>query len=129
MMPAFTKSRRAITTRALHFSLILTLACFAACNRAGEAVKQQPTPATPFERGIAAARKQLAKNIFAISRPDGGEITAEDRAWIKQQLPLERVATIITDDNRYVIVSMHMEFPIDKLAALQQRFTIAQVQT
>jgi hypothetical protein len=129
MISAFTKSTRAITTRALHLSLTLTFLCFVACNRAGEAVKQPPTPATPFERGVRDARKQLAKNIFAISRPDGGEITAEDRAWIKQHLPLERVATIITDDNRYVIVSMHMEFPPDKIAALQQRFTIAQVQT
>lgn len=115
--------------RGLHLCLILTLACVVACNRAGDEAKQPPVPATPFERGVRDARKQLAKNIFAISRPDGGEITAEDRALIKQHLPLERVATIITDDNRYCIVSMHMDFPPDKLAALQQRFTVAQVQT
>lgn len=115
--------------RGLHLCLILMLACFAACNRTGEQTQQPTTPATPFERGVRDARKQLAKNIFAISRPDGGEINAEDRALIKQHLPLERVATIITDDNRYCIVSMHMEFPPDKLAALQQRFTVAQVQT
>lgn len=129
MISALTKSRRNITTRASSFFLLLTLACSLACNRAGEQATPRPTPVSPFERGVAAARKQLAKNIFAISRSDNGELTSDDLAYIRNNVPLDRVYSGLTDDRRYVIVSMHIEFPADKLATLQQRFTVAQVQT
>lgn len=113
--------------------LTLALLCaslLAACKRSQDAAPvARPTPATPIERELQNARRALAKNIFIISHPDNAELTAEDRAFIRQNLPLDRVYTGITDDRRQIVVSMHIEFPAENLAAIRARYQVAQVQT
>lgn len=115
--------------RSTIFLLLVAVMCLASCTRETATPAARPTPTTPLERGIQQARQQLAKNIFVISRLDNDTITAEDRASIRQNLPRDYVYAGITDDNRNVIVSMHIEFPPENLAALRQRYNVAQVQT
>lgn len=129
MTPALTITVIRRQRRALVLLLLIAVTCFAACRREAERPASRPTPATPLERGIQQARQQLAKNIFTISRPDNGELTQDDLAYIRKNLPLDRVYSGITDDRRHVIVSMHIEFPPENLATLQQRYNVAQVQT
>jgi len=105
------------------------LASGVACNRAEQQPEPRPTPETPLERGIRQARSQLAKNIYTISRSDSGELTPDDLAYIRRNLPLDRVYTGLTDDRRHIIVSLHFELPPENTASLQQRYTITQVQT
>jgi hypothetical protein len=128
MIPALTTHIRRLRRSPILLPLLVAFTCVAACNREPATPAARPTPATPLERGIQLARRQLAKNIFVISRPDGGTITAEDRAFIRQSLPRDYVYSGITDDNRNVIVSMHIEFPPENLNALRQRYNVAQVQ-
>lgn len=109
--------------------LSATLACFVACNKPAERPAPRPTPATPIERELQLARRSLAKNIFVISRNDNAELTSEDRAFIRQNLPLDRVYTGITDDRRQIVITMHIDFPAENMAAIRARYNVAQVQT
>lgn len=108
--------------------LSATLVCSVACNKPVERAAPRPTPATPIERELQLARRSLAKNIFVISRNDGAELTNEDRAFIRQNLPLDRVYVGITDDKRQVVVTMHIDFPTENMATIRARYTVAQVQ-
>lgn len=124
------KSINAPCTRdSLHLLSVLALsACLAACSKPVERAAPRPTPATPIERELQLARRSLAKNIFVISRNDNAELTAEDRAFIRQNLPLDRVYTGITDDRRQVVITMHIDFPAENMAAIRTRYNVAQVQ-
>ena len=102
--------------------------CGVACNKPVERAAPRPTPATPIERELQLARRSLAKNIFVISRNDNAELTSEDRAFIRQNLPLDRVYTGITDDRRQVVITMHIDFPSENMEAIRARYTVAQVQ-
>lgn len=108
---------------------LLALSVFlAACNKPVERAAPRPTPATPIERELQLARRSLAKNIFVISRNDNAELTSEDRAFIRQNLPLDRVYTGITDDRRQVVITMHIDFPAENMEAIRARYNVAQVQ-
>ncbi len=106
-------------------ALSLALLSAAACSYFESKPTPQPTPPlTAQERDVHIARNALVLHVFLITRTDGGVLTAEDRAFINQNKPLETQLVLLSDDNRQATLGMNIEFPPAQLQALQSRFNV-----
>jgi hypothetical protein len=108
--------------------LIVTLAAFFAfalggCNRSGNNSAAQNKPSA-FEKDLASVRRNNFQKVYVISRPDGGALNADDKAFLKTNMPLETTMRILTDEDRRVIVGTNFDFKPEHTDALNKRFKV-----
>ncbi|HJR08616.1 MAG TPA: hypothetical protein VJ842_15255 [Pyrinomonadaceae bacterium] len=111
-------------SRSALFVILLSLVLAASgCNRtpSGEAT-QNKLPA--FERDLASVRRNNYQKVYVISRPDGGQLNADDKAYLKTNMPIETTMRIVTDEDRRVIVGTNFDFKPEHLDALNKRFKV-----
>jgi hypothetical protein len=95
------------------------------CNRSGSgdnsAAQNKPSV---FERDLASVRRNNFQKVYVISRPDGGSLNAEDKAYLKTNMPIETTMRILTDEDRRVIVGTNFDFKPEHTDALTKRFKV-----
>lgn len=77
-----------------------------------------------FEKDLASVRRNNFQKVYVISRPDGGSLNAEDKAYLKTNMPIETTMRILTDEDRRVIVGTNFDFKPEHSEALNKRFKV-----
>ena len=104
--------------------ILLTLALIAAgCNRSQTREAAQPRRSA-FERDLASVQRNNFQKVYVISRPDGLTLNADDKAYLKTNMPIETTMRILTDEDRRVIVGTNFDFKPEHLDALNKRFKL-----
>jgi basic membrane lipoprotein Med (substrate-binding protein (PBP1-ABC) superfamily) len=93
------------------------------CNRSQTGVATQPKPSA-FERDLASVQRNNFQKVYVISRPDAGQLNADDKAYLKTNMPIETTMRILTDEDRRVIVGTNFDFKPEHLDALNRRFKV-----
>jgi hypothetical protein len=106
--------------------VLLSLAVVAGgCNRSGSpqdgAARSKP-PA--FERDLASVQRNNFQKVYVISRPDGGALDADDKAYLKTNMPIETTMRILTDEDRRLIVGTNFDLKPEHFDALNKRFRV-----
>ena len=101
-------------------SLVLTAA---GCNRSQTREAAPPRPSA-FERDLASVQRNNFQKVYVISRPDGLTLNADDKAYLKTNMPIETTMRILTDEDRRVIVGTNFDFKPEHLDALNKRFKL-----
>lgn len=106
--------------------ILLTLVIVApvGCNRSGPSNDAAPKKPTAFERDLASVQRNNFKQVYVVSRPDGAALNADDRAYLKTNMPIETTMRILTDEDRRLIVGTNFSFKPEQLDALNKRFKI-----
>ncbi len=95
------------------------------CNRSGsrgnEAASNKPSA---FERDFASVRRNNFRKVYVVARPDGGAFNADDKAYLKTNMPIETTMRILTDADRRLIVGTNYDLKPEHLAALNRRFIL-----
>jgi basic membrane lipoprotein Med (substrate-binding protein (PBP1-ABC) superfamily) len=95
------------------------------CNRSGSgdnsAAQNKPSA---FEKDLASVRRNNFQKVYVISRPDGGSLNADDKAYLKTNMPIETTMRILTDEDRRVIVGTNFDFKPEHTDALNKRFKV-----
>jgi hypothetical protein len=101
------------------------LVALGGCNRSGSgnnsAAQNQPSA---FEKDLAAVRRNNFQKVYVISRTDGGALNADDKAYLKTNMPIETTMRILTDEDRRVIVGTNFDFKPEHSDALNKRFKV-----
>ena len=112
-------------SRCAGFALLLSLA-FASggCNRSGsqEGAARSKPPA--FERDLASVQRNNFQKVYVISRPDGRALDADDKAYLKTNMPVETTMRILTDEDRRLIVGTNFDLKPEHFDALNKRFRL-----
>ena len=103
--------------------LSLTLAFASGCNRSQTGAETQ-NKLSAFERDLASVKRNNYQKVYVISRPDGGQLNADDKAFLKTNMPIETTMRILTDEDRRVIVGTNFDFKPEHLDALNKRFKV-----
>jgi hypothetical protein len=95
------------------------------CDRSGsrDDTAAQNKPST-FEKDLASVRRNNFQKVYVISRPDGGALNADDKAYLKTNMPIETTMRILTDEDRRVIVGTNFDFKPEHSDALNKRFKV-----
>ena len=96
----------------------------AACQRSGTPGGAAQNKPSAFERDLASVQRNNFQKVYVISRPDGGQLNADDRAYLKTNMPIETTMRILTDDDRRLIVGTNFDFKPEHFDALNKRFRI-----
>lgn len=95
------------------------------CNSFGsrdkDAAQNKPSA---FEKDLASVRRNNFQKVYVISRPDGGLLNADDKAYLKTNMPVETTMRILTDEDRRVIVGTNFDFKPEHTDALNKRFKV-----
>jgi hypothetical protein len=95
------------------------------CDRSGSrgngAAQNKPSA---FEKDLDSVRRNNFQKVYVISRPDGGSLNAEDKAYLKTNMPIETTMRILTDEDRRVIVGTNFDFKPEHTDALTKRFKV-----
>lgn len=84
-----------------------------------------PTPeVSPFERDLAEAKGAGFTWLYVIRRRDGGILTAEDKAFIKQH-SADANRRILTDGERAVIIGSNYSVTAEGARAIKERLDVA----
>jgi len=114
-------SKRVATVMLAAFVLI----ALGGCNRSGSgdnnAAQKQPSA---FEKDLGAVRRNNFQKVYVISRPDGVALNADDKAYLKTNMPIETTMRILTDEDRRVIVGTNFDFKPEHTDALNKRFKV-----
>lgn len=62
--------------------------------------------------------------VYALRRKDGEVFTAEDKQYLRENLPPDTNQKQLTSDNKALIIGSNYLFPLVNLDALQKRFKI-----
>jgi hypothetical protein len=94
------------------------------CNRSGspQGAAQHKLPA--FERDLASVQRNNFQKVYVISRPDGAPLNADDKAYLKSNMPIETTMRILTDEDRRLIVGTNFDLKPEHFAALNKRFRL-----
>jgi hypothetical protein len=103
----------------------LILLAPAGCNRAGsrDAETGQNKPSA-FERDLASVRRNNYRQLYVISRPDGAALNADDKAYLKTNMPIETTMRVLTDADRRLIIGTNFDLRPEHLAAINARFKL-----
>jgi basic membrane lipoprotein Med (substrate-binding protein (PBP1-ABC) superfamily) len=77
-----------------------------------------------FEKDLAAVRRNNYQKVYVISRPDGGALNADDKAYLKTNMPIETTMRILTDEDHRLIVGTNFDFKPEHTEALNKRFKV-----
>ncbi len=94
------------------------------CNRSGSRNETAQNKPSAFERDLASVRRNHYRKVYVISRPDGGAFNADDKAYLKTNMPIETTMRILTDEDRRLIVGTNFDLQPEHLAAINQRFKL-----
>jgi hypothetical protein len=109
----------------LSLLLLLALAAFSGgCNRSGSQPGAAQNKLPVFERDLASVQRNNFQKVYVISRPDGGALNADDKAYLKTNMPIETTMRILTDEDRRLIVGTNFDFKPEQFDALNQRFRL-----
>jgi hypothetical protein len=106
-------------------ALLLSLAVASGgCNRSGspEGAARNKLPA--FERDLASVQRNNFQKVYVISRPDGGALNADDKTYLKTNMPIETTMRVLTDEDRRLIVGTNFDLKPEHFDALNKRFRI-----
>jgi basic membrane lipoprotein Med (substrate-binding protein (PBP1-ABC) superfamily) len=90
-------------------------------SRGNDAPQNKPSA---FEKDLASVRRNNFQKVYVISRPDGGSLNADDKAFLKTNMPIETTMRILTDEDRRVIVGTNFDFKPEHTDALNKRFKV-----
>ncbi len=106
--------------------LLLPLAVVSGgCNRSGsprEGAAGNKPPA--FEKDLASVQRNNFQKVYVISRPDGRALDADDKAYLKTNMPIETTMRILTDEDRRLIVGTNFDFKPEHTDALNKRYKV-----
>ena len=86
-------------------------------------VQQQGTIEPPrIDSDIAAMKTADFNFIYIFRRKDGGELDADDRAFMNANLPYEINRKKISDGGRALIIGSNFRLPADNFKAMRERF-------
>ncbi|MCA1566762.1 MAG: hypothetical protein LC803_14185 [Acidobacteria bacterium] len=106
-------------------ALLLSLAVTpGGCNRSGSQQGAARNKPPAFERDLASVQRNNFQKVYVISRPDGGTLDADDKAFLKTNMPIETTMRILTDEDRRLIVGTNFDFKPEHFDALNKRFRI-----
>ncbi len=94
------------------------------CNRSGSQPDAARNKLPAFERDLASVQRNNYQKVYVISRPDGGRLDAEDKAYLKTNMPIETTMRILTDEDRRLIVGTNFDLKPEHLDALNRRFRV-----
>jgi basic membrane lipoprotein Med (substrate-binding protein (PBP1-ABC) superfamily) len=101
------------------------VAALGGCDRSGSrdnsAAQNKPSA---FEKDLDSVRRNNFQKVYVISRPDGGSLNADDKAYLKTNMPIETTMRILTDADRRVIVGTNFDFKPEHVEALTKRFKV-----
>ena len=105
--------------------MLLSLAfMFGGCNRSGVQPGAARNKPPTFERDLASVQRNNFQKVYVISRPDGGALDADDKAYLKTNMPIETTMRILTDEGRRLIVGTNFDFNSEHSDALNRRFRV-----
>jgi hypothetical protein len=79
-------------------------------------------PASSLEKDLETMRTANFEYVFVLRRKDSGKLDADDKAFIRQNKPVEINRVVVSDDDKAVIAGSHFPFPPEALKLLQARF-------
>jgi len=106
------------------FLCALAAVAFGGCNRSvspNDATQNKPSA---FAKDLASVQRNNFLKVYVISRPDGGNLNADDKAYLRANMPVETTMRILTDKDRRLIVGTNFLFKPEQLDALNQRFKL-----
>jgi hypothetical protein len=103
------------------FSFVVTLG---GCNRSGSQPGAAQNKLPAFERDLASVQRNNFQKVYVISRPDGGKLDADDKAYLKTNMPIETTMRILTDEDRRLIVGTNFDLKPEHFDALNKRFRV-----
>jgi hypothetical protein len=105
--------------------LLSLAAVISGCDRsgapAGGAARNKPST---FERDLASVQRNNYRKVYVVSRPDGAPLDADDKAYLKTNMPIETTMRILTDEDRRLIVGTNFDLKPEHLDALNRRFRL-----
>lgn len=110
--------------RAAALALASCLALAACGGRGAQQQKSGAPPKSDFERSLDTVRRGSYVRIYVIRRTDGQPLASEDRAFLRQNTPMETGMWVVTEDNRAAIAGAGFEFEPKHFEALSKRFTV-----
>ncbi|HKP72494.1 MAG TPA: hypothetical protein VJT82_06120 [Pyrinomonadaceae bacterium] len=102
---------------------LFALVAVGGCNRAARNESAQKN-VSQFEKDLASVQRNHYAQTYVISRPDGGQLNADDIAYLKANMPIETTMRILTDEDRRVIIGTNFEFKPEHFDALNRRFKL-----
>jgi hypothetical protein len=94
------------------------------CNSSGSQPGAAHNKLPAFERDLASVQRNNYQKVYVISRPDGAPLNAEDKAYLKTNMPIETTMRILTDEDRRLIVGTNFDLKPEHLDALNRRFRV-----
>lgn len=113
--------RRAAIATLAAFVAVMLGGCDGDGARSNNAAQNRPSA---FEKDLASVRRNNFQKVYVISRPDGGVLNADDKAYLKTNMPIETTMRILTDEDRRVIIGTNFDFKPEHFDALNKRFKI-----
>ncbi|HZH92403.1 MAG TPA: hypothetical protein VEX70_17535 [Pyrinomonadaceae bacterium] len=105
--------------------LLLSLAVLSGgCNRSGSPEGAARNKPSAFERDLASVQRNNYQKVYVISRPDGAAFNADDKGYLKTNMPIETTMRILTDEDRRLIVGTNFDLKPEHLDALNRRFRV-----
>jgi hypothetical protein len=103
----------------------LVVVALGGCNGSGSrdnnAAQSRPSA---FETDLDSVRRNNFQKVYVISRLDGGSMNADDKAYLKTNMPIETTMRILTDEGRRVIVGTNFDFKPEHTDALTKRYKV-----
>ena len=94
------------------------------CGGGGSSKNAAQSKPSAFERDLASVQRNNFQKVYVISRPDGGALNADDKAYLKANMPIETTMRILTDEDRRLIVGTNFDLKPEHLDALHKRFKL-----
>lgn len=79
---------------------------------------------TAFERDVKSMKTANFKYIYVFRRKDSGVLDAEDKDYLRKNIPSESNRGYLTDEEKAYIAGSNFTFPEDALKVLAERFKI-----
>ncbi|MDQ2746190.1 MAG: hypothetical protein M3T96_02910, partial [Acidobacteriota bacterium] len=83
-------------------------------NAATPAAENPQAAQAAFESDLRSMETANLKNIFVVRRTDGGAFNAEDRKYLRENLPTTN-RVIMSDEGRAFIVGSNYKFPAENV--------------
>ena len=115
------------TSKSVARALFLTVAVAfggVGCNRSGSQNNAAQNKLSAFERDLGAVQRNNFQKVYVISRPDGLALNADDKAYLKTNMPIETTMRILTDEDRRLIVGTNFDLKPEHFDALNKRFRL-----
>jgi len=113
------------TSKCAGVVVLLSLALIiGGCNRSGSQPGAAQNKPPAFERDLASVQRNNFQKVYVISRPDGAALNADDKAYLKTNMPIETTMRILTDEDRRLIVGTNFDLKPEHLEALNKRFRL-----